>query len=189
MESKSKPNNPELYEEVKKKVIQRYTNKRSPFVSGAIVKEYKREGGTFTGNRDNTKLRRWFKEKWVNVNPIVGKEKDQYAFFRPTVKVSDKTPSTVKELKGNLKSLVKQKQEVKYGDQVEDIKGKGMVLMNERDYKQEHKKLINLLNLGKKFVSEAEEQAQEVKSTPVYDVFKPRIKGGMLVRSQPYSKF
>lgn len=115
------PNNPELYERAKEIVLKRYKNKKSPFVSGAIVLEYKKLGGTYTGSKDNTKLKRWFDEKWVNVNPLVGMQNNTYAFFRPTVKVSDKTPKTLQEVKSNIMNYVNEKQKVKYGNQIRDI--------------------------------------------------------------------
>lgn len=196
MENKPKPDKPELYEKAKQVVLKRYKNKRSPFVSGAIVLEYKKLGGTYTGSKDKTKLKRWFDEKWVNVNPVVGRQDDAYAFFRPTVRVSEKTPALLQDIKGNLTNYVSQKQNIKYGNQIPDIdikkkeiKGKGKkVIMEAKDYFDEHKKLINLLNLGNKLIKEAKEQSKEVKKAKLYDDFKPHIIGGMLVQSQPYSK-
>jgi len=58
-------------------------------------------------------LSRWFKEKWVNVcekkkTPCGSGKKSKYC--RPTVRVSSKTPRTVKEIpKSKLKKLCAQK--------------------------------------------------------------------------------
>lgn len=145
-EEKPTPNNKVLYEKAKQIVMKRYNNKRSPFVSGAIVQQYKKMGGTYNGEKTNTKLKRWFDEKWVDVSPIVGKENSTYGFFRPTVRINEKTPKLAQELKGNLLGYVNEKQKVKYGHQIKDIEGSG------------------------------------------YSAFKPTIIGGMLVKSQPYSK-
>lgn len=120
-ETKPIPNNPKLYETVKEIVQKRYKNKRSPFLSGAIVLEYKKRGGTYSGSKDKTKLKRWFDEKWINTNPLVGRQTDTYSFFRPTVKVSDKTPKTVQEIKNNLTKYVEEKQNIKYGNQIKDL--------------------------------------------------------------------
>jgi len=179
-----KPTNIELYEQVKKEMKEKYKAPRSPFLSGAIVAEYKNRGGKYINDEKERKLDRWFKEKWVNVNPVVGITDDKaYAFFRPTVEISDKTPTLAQNItKKNLKELVNKKQKKKYGKNVEEeIMGGGMkVLMDKKDFLKEHKKLINLLNMGKKFTNEAEEQLKEVKNTQYI--------GGMIVQSQPYSK-
>ena len=50
------PIDKELYEQVKKKVKDRYNIKRSPFVSGAIVKEYKNQGGKYKNDKSENKL-------------------------------------------------------------------------------------------------------------------------------------
>jgi hypothetical protein len=182
-ENKPIPNNPELYQLAKEKVSKRYKSKRSPFLSGAIVQEYKKLGGSYKGDKSNTKLSRWFDEKWVGVNPMVGKENYVYEFFRPTVKVSERTGTLLQDIsKNKLSNLVDEKQKSKYDKNVkEKITGKGAkVLMDKKDFLNEHKKLINLLKLGKKLTDEAEEQEKEVKNTQYI--------GGMIVKSQPYSK-
>ena len=179
-----KPTNIKLYEQVKKEMKGKYEELRSPFLSGAIVAEYKKRGGKYVNDDKERKLDRWFKEKWVNINPIVGITDDKaYAFFRPTVQVSEKTPALAQEIsKPNLKTLVKKKQKKKYGKNVEEeiIGGGAKVLMDKKDFLKEHKKLINLLNMGKKFTDEAKDQLKEVKNTQYI--------GGMIVQSQPYSK-
>lgn len=116
------PIDKELYEQVKKKVKDRYNIKRSPFVSGAIVKEYKNQGGKYKNDKSENKLTRWFEEKWVDINPLLGiQNKSAYAFFRPTVKVSERTPELAQSVKKKFKNLVAEKQKVKYGNQIEDI--------------------------------------------------------------------
>lgn len=179
-----KPTNIKLYEQVKKEMKEKYKAPRSPFLSGAIVAEYKKRGGKYSQDDKERKLDRWFKEKWVNVNPIVDITNEKaYAFFRPTVQVSEKTPTLAQHIKKkNLKELVDKKQKKKYGKNVEEeILGSGAkVLMDKKDFLKEHKKLINLLNLGKKFSDEAKEQTKEVNNTQYI--------GGMIVQAQPYSK-
>lgn len=123
-ETKPIPLNLELYERAKEIVNKRYKNKRSPFLSGAIVIEYKKMGGKYSGDKSKTKLKRWFDEKWVNTNPIVGRQNETYAFFRPSVKVSSKTPTTIQEMmksKPEINRFIDEKQKVKYGEQVKDI--------------------------------------------------------------------
>ena len=44
------PKNQELYDEVKEKIMKSY-KKNSAFASGAIVKEYKRQGGKYKDDK------------------------------------------------------------------------------------------------------------------------------------------
>ena len=93
-----KPLNQELYDEVKKFIMSRY-KKNSAFASGAIVKEYKRRGGKYEDDGKEKNLERWFDEKWIDVNPILGVTDDEaYPVFRPTRKVNSKTPTLVQEI-------------------------------------------------------------------------------------------
>lgn len=125
-----KPTNPELYESVKKKMKKKYNSKRSPFLSGAIVNEYKKQGGTYENDGKEQKLKRWFDEKWVNINPLVGVKNEQaYGFFRPTVKISNKTPTLAQDIsRKELRNLVIDKQTTKYGKNVKDEIIGGMIV-------------------------------------------------------------
>jgi len=92
------PSNPVLYEQVKKKIMKSY-KKPSGFASGAIVKSYKQQGGKYKEDGKPKKLKRWFEEEWINVNPMLGvKNENAYPTFRPTKKVSSKTPATINEI-------------------------------------------------------------------------------------------
>ena len=83
--------------------------KPSAFASGAIVKEYKQLGGKYKEDGKPKKLKRWFEEEWINVNPILGvTNENAYPTFRPTKKISSKTPATVNEI--GLENLKKQYQ-------------------------------------------------------------------------------
>jgi len=108
------PLNKELYENVKKKIMASY-KKNSAFASGAIVKEYKRQGGEYSQDKKPKNLKRWFDEKWVDVNPMIGiTNDDAYPVFRPTVKINNKTPTLVQEIPvSNLKEQYKLKQKYK----------------------------------------------------------------------------
>ncbi len=93
----AEPKNKKLYEKVKKEVYKKYP-KHSAYRSGLLVKEYKKQGGTYIGKKDTGKgLTRWFKEKWRNQDGGVGYKK-KGDVYRPTVKVNSKTPATYKEL-------------------------------------------------------------------------------------------
>ena len=55
------PSNKELYERVKKKIYAK-NPKHSAYRSGLLVKEYKKQGGTYKGSKSSGKgLSRWFK--------------------------------------------------------------------------------------------------------------------------------
>lgn len=108
------PTNPKLYEEVRDKIMKSY-KKNSAFASGAIVKEYKRQGGKYKKDGKEKNLERWFDEKWINVNPVLGITKeDAYPVFRPTNKVNSRTPTLLQEIPyDNLKQQYKLKQKIK----------------------------------------------------------------------------
>ena len=93
----SKPSNMKLYNKIKARVYKRIP-KHSAYRSGVLVKEYKAEGGKYTGKKDSSKgLSRWFKEKWETQDG-----KKEYSkkgdIFRPTKRVTKDTPTTMSEL-------------------------------------------------------------------------------------------
>ena len=91
------PLNKELYEKVKREIYSKYPE-HSAYRSGLLVKEYKRQGGKYKGTETKTTgLNRWFAEKWTNQRGEVG-YKYKSDVYRPNVKVTDKTPTTFKEL-------------------------------------------------------------------------------------------
>ena len=94
--SKSEPADKELYNTIKKQVWAEYS-KPSAYRSGQLVKRYKEAGGTYSGEKDNTPLNRWFLEKWNNQRGDVG-YKYKSDVYRPTVRINDKTPTTFNEL-------------------------------------------------------------------------------------------
>ena len=98
-------NNPKLYEKAKQIADERYS-KPSAYKSGFIVKTYKDMGGTYTDDGKEKPLARWYKELWVDVG---GKD---YPVYRPTVKVSKKTPLIPSEI-SNLREQVILKQKLK----------------------------------------------------------------------------
>ena len=108
------PTDPTLYKEAKEFIEKKYKT-NSPFRSGAIVKQYKQQfqkkhkSGTPYANGGPKNLERFFEEKWVAVNPIIG---DSGApVFRPTKKVNSKTPQLLQDTPRNiLRSQVSDKQ-------------------------------------------------------------------------------
>mgnify|MGYP003653544511 FL=1 len=91
------PSNKALYERVKKKIYAK-NPKHSAYRSGMVVKEYKKQGGTYKGSKSSGKgLSRWFKEKWKTQSGSTTYKK-KGDIFRPTVRVNKKTPTTMSEL-------------------------------------------------------------------------------------------
>lgn len=100
-------NNPTLYERAKKIADDKYS-KPSAYKSGFIVKTYKELGGTYSDDNKPKNLKRWFKESWSDVG---GKE---YPVYRPTKRVSSKTPLTPNEIQfDNLQNQIVLKQKIK----------------------------------------------------------------------------
>jgi hypothetical protein len=98
-------NDPDIYK-VAKKIADETYDKPSAYKSGFIVKKYKDLGGTYSEDGQPKNLKRWFKENWKDVAGL------NYPVYRPTKRVSKKTPLTPAEIDPkNLKeqSLLKQK--------------------------------------------------------------------------------
>jgi hypothetical protein len=80
-----------LYNRVKQRADQIYS-KPSAYKSGYIVKTYKSLGGEYKSDSEPKKLKQWFRESWRDVG-----NKD-YPVYRPTVRVNESTPKTVREI-------------------------------------------------------------------------------------------
>lgn len=102
------PTNKKLYDKVKKEADKIY-NKSSAYKSGYIVKTYKSLGGEYKDASIEKPLKRWFNEKWMDVNPL--KTNKSYPVYRPTKRINKNTPLTVNEIsKSNLIEQSKIKQ-------------------------------------------------------------------------------
>ena len=101
------PKDLELYEQVKRLAEELY-EKSSAYRSGFIIKEYKKRGGTFKDDHKPRNLKRWFLEKWTDVGH------GAYPVYRPTRRISKKTPLTVFEIdERNLRKQIRLKQKIK----------------------------------------------------------------------------
>lgn len=101
------PKNKELYEQVKR-LADRVYRKPSAYKSGFIVKKYKELGGTYADDHKARNLKRWFQEEWTDVGHRT------YPVYRPTRRVSRKTPLTASEIdEKNLEQQVRLKQKLK----------------------------------------------------------------------------
>lgn len=98
------PKDTKLYEIIKKKVYNKYP-KHSAYRSGILVQEYKKaylkkykSDDAYHGKKSTKKgLARWFKEEWKNQRGEVG-YKTSSDIYRPTIRVTNKTPTTISEL-------------------------------------------------------------------------------------------
>lgn len=98
---------PSLYQKAKEEADKKYS-KPSAYKSGFIVKRYKELGGKYADDNKTKNLKRWFQEKWEDVG------NKEYPVYRPTKRVSKKTPLTVSEIdKANLKEQIELKQKIK----------------------------------------------------------------------------
>jgi hypothetical protein len=147
------PLNQELYDNVKKKIMSSY-KKNSAFASGAIVKEYKRQGGKYKEDGKPKNLKRWFNEKWIDINPILGIKNDNaYPVFRPTIKVNENTPTILQDIPvENLKSQYRLKQKIKGVNNLpkfltkEDEKKGGMIVRADPFNSQGNSGFVNMRN-------------------------------------------
>lgn len=112
----SKPIDIELYEIAKEIVYSQY-KKPSAYRSGALVKLYKQMGGKYQETNkketiDDKPLKRWFAEEWKDINP--DKSKKSYPVYRPTKRITEKTPLIESELtEKRIKEQSKLKQKIK----------------------------------------------------------------------------
>ena len=97
-----------LYAKIKEKVYKEIP-KHSAYRSGRVVQEYKAAGGKYSGSRAKGSLNRWFKEDWRNQRGGKG-YKRKGDVYRPTRRVSSKTPKTFQELgKGKITKAMREK--------------------------------------------------------------------------------
>jgi hypothetical protein len=98
--------NPLLYRYAYDKVTRIYGTQTSAYRSMAIVKAYKQLGGKYAGTQRGGALQRWLRERWTMVRPYVleqkvvpcGNHARRKHACRPLVRVTQKTPMTVKEV-------------------------------------------------------------------------------------------
>ena len=110
------PKDIKLYNKVKKSIYKKIP-KHSAYRSGILVKTYKENFAKLYGNKDpykgtrnkNKGLSRWFREKWRNQRGTIG-YKYKNDVYRPTKRITKKTPTTFKELrKSQIKKARKEK--------------------------------------------------------------------------------
>ena len=112
---KNKPKDQKMYNRIKASVY-KANPKHSAYRSGQIVKKYKAaykkkhgNASAYTGTKTKDGLTRWMKESWRTEK---GKKtyKEGGTIFRPTKRISKKTPATMSELTKKQKaSAIKEK--------------------------------------------------------------------------------
>ena len=91
----------DLYELAKSIIFTRY-KKNSAYRSGALVSLYKSLGGRYRdsknkkGNINDKPLKRWFLERWENIDP--NRNESSYPVYRPTRRITEQTPKTIDEI-------------------------------------------------------------------------------------------
>jgi len=99
------PTDQVLYDKVKKEIYEQ-NPVHSAYRSGTIVKKYKEEFAKeyckeknliLEKNPTKTGLKRWFNEDWRNQRGELG-YKYKSDVYRPTKRITNKTPKTYKEL-------------------------------------------------------------------------------------------
>ena len=115
--NKPKPANEKLYQQVKAEIYLKFP-KHSAYRSGLIVKKYKQKFAKkypdkkpYLGKKPSQKsggLQRWFAEDWRNQRGEIGYKKSS-DIYRPTKRISKKTPVTFSEL--SKKRIIKAKRE------------------------------------------------------------------------------
>ena len=72
-----------LYQYAKALADEKYI-KSSAYKSGYIVNTYKELGGRYEDDNKEKDLKRWFKEKWVDVG-----NNQSYPMYRPTIRINN----------------------------------------------------------------------------------------------------
>jgi hypothetical protein len=128
--------NKALYTRIKSKIRKDVNKKKrrwGAYDSGRLVREYKSNGGKYSGKKGKTNLGRWYKEKWVDAcawpkrKSCGRKTKEKIAYCRPSKRVDSKTPKLVQDLtKAQIKSRCSKKKRspmkriTKFGQTTED---------------------------------------------------------------------
>lgn len=101
--------NKKLYLKVKNELKSKIKNRQwGVYDSARLVREYKKRGGKYKLTKKEFGIDRWFKEVWIDactwlknksIEPCGRSNKNQkIKYCRPLIRVSEKTPKTVKEL-------------------------------------------------------------------------------------------
>jgi hypothetical protein len=138
---KPQPTNKALYNYVKQLANKKFKSPSGIYRSSWIVREYKKRGGKYGGKKTSSSgLKRWFKEKWVDLNrpirnskgKIIGYKscgrskvkgsRNKYPLCRPSKRVNKGSPRTYSSISSKSiakakreKSKIKHKGNIKFG--------------------------------------------------------------------------
>jgi hypothetical protein len=131
------PQDKSLYARVKQEADAKFLAPTSAYKSAWIVTQYKKRGGIYKEDGDKHGLTQWFQEKWVDLNrpkrdaksgKVIGYEecgrnvattKGQYPLCRPSKRVNQSTPKTVREIDPlQVPKIERQKSKVKQNGRV-----------------------------------------------------------------------
>jgi hypothetical protein len=105
----SEPVNKALYEKAKRMATEKFTSPTGAYRSMWIVRQYKKMGGTYTRIKNSSKLERWRRENWVDLNQPNGKggyercghkntQNNKYPLCRPSKTISQDTPRKYQDI-------------------------------------------------------------------------------------------
>lgn len=108
--SKSVMIDQDIRDKAYKEARDKYKGRWSAYAAGYMAKRYKAMGGRYKGVRADASLRRWYREKWIDVCHLpqvvpcgrsdIGKDRygPDFPYCRPSVRVNKSTPRTAYEL-------------------------------------------------------------------------------------------
>lgn len=201
------PKNKELYTKIKREAKKKFLKYPSIYANSWIVNEYKKRGGKYMGSKPkSTGLKRWYKEKWVDLNRPIKKDgrvvgykscgrksassKEKYPLCRPTYIVTKRSPKTYKEISKRSiskarkeKSRIRHRGNVQFGggecmDKLNKYKDKVMIKAKEYLKNEDSKKRKNILK----------ETEQKLEKKINYYIDNGKIGGGILSKFKEYSK-
>jgi hypothetical protein len=119
------PVDKELYSRVKQMASDKFSSPTGIFRSAWIVKKYKQMGGKYTNTNKPSKIQRWMREGWIDLNQPNGKggyypcghkntQNDKYPLCRPSKTISKDTPEKYQNISSDrIKRANVQKQKIK----------------------------------------------------------------------------
>lgn len=202
------PKNKELYAKIKKEAKKKFIKYPSIYANSWVVREYKKRGGQYIGSKPrSTGLKRWYKEKWVDLNrpikkngKIVGykscgrnsvrKSKEKYPLCRPTYVVTKKTPKTYKEIsKRSISKAKKQKSKIRNRGNIQFGGGECMTKLNSYKDKFMTKAEKYLKNEDTKTRNDILKRTENKLEKKInYYIDNNQIGGGVLSKFKEYGK-
>ena len=121
----SEPVNKALYEKAKRMASEKFTSPTGAYRSMWIVRKYKELGGTYSNKKSSSKLERWRRENWVDLNqPKKGggyercghknTQNNKYPLCRPSKTITQDTPRKYQDIsESSIRKANIEKQKIK----------------------------------------------------------------------------